>query len=186
MNWEGTIREDPFGWTPPDHTAERTTTTSDNARHLYSSHGNSLSSPRLISHRTTDSHLSSCIFQEHQSPYSLDQPYREQSNLPSFSLSLTATANMSRHAASQSNTGPQQYQLMSSESPADQAKSMSQVSPGFIFVIFPLSSVCFWSHPFFLSFSIFLSQLLLVTLLVISCVSAYSSPLCTQSVASCR
>ncbi|KAK5096668.1 hypothetical protein LTS08_007541 [Lithohypha guttulata] len=40
---------------------------------------------------------------------------------------------MSRHASSQQSKDSQQYQLVPSESPADQARSLTQVSPGFIF-----------------------------------------------------
>lgn len=61
----------------------------------------------------------------------------------SNAFELIANAAMSRQSSQGGNINPPQYQLTSSESPADQAKSMSQVSPGFIFVIFPLSRACF-------------------------------------------
>ena len=51
------------------------------------------------------------------------------------STSNRSTTIMSRHSSSK-NSKQSPYQLMSSDSPADQAKAMSQVSPGFIFVIF--------------------------------------------------
>lgn len=63
----------------------------------------------------------------------------------SNAFEVVANEAMSRHTSQESKKvnkasgSTSQYQLMSSESPADQAKSLSQVSPGFIFVIFPLS-----------------------------------------------
>lgn len=75
-------------------------------------------------------------------PTNFEQPY-----LYPSSFELAALSAMSRHSSSQGNKTSAQYQLMSSESPADQARSMSQVSPGFIFVIFPLSSRVIFTPP---------------------------------------
>lgn len=66
----------------------------------------------------------------------------EQSARPYFRPSefeVAAIEAMSRHSQVQGGKESPQYQLMSSETPAEQARTMSQVSPGFIFVIFPLS-----------------------------------------------
>lgn len=64
---------------------------------------------------------------------------------------IVANEAMSRQTAQGGSRPPAQYQLKSSESPADQARSLSQVSPGFIFVIFPLSCDYFATLLFSLS-----------------------------------
>lgn len=87
------------------------------------------------------------------SPQVLETPTAfHQTSTPAFwssnAFELAANEAMSRHRsqgggiADQANKPASQYQLMSSESPADQARSLSQVSPGFIFVIFPLYCPC--------------------------------------------
>lgn len=70
-------------------------------------------------------------------PYSQNQPAFWPTNV----FELAANEAMSRQQSYGGNQPPIQYQLLSSESPADQARSLSQVSPGFIFVMFPLSCV---------------------------------------------
>jgi hypothetical protein len=66
-----------------------------------------------------------------------------------------ADSTMSRHASSGPTSvptsRPQQYQLVSPGTPAD-PRAMSQVSPGFIFVIFPMFAVVLLFIPCSLSF----------------------------------
>ena len=140
-------REGPPTLAPSHHTAWMTTTTLELAGYLYSTQSESRSQPYSTSHTIAPSPSLACNSQQYQFLHSLDQSHKEQSDLNHFTLDLAATGEMSRHSPPQSSKAAQQYQLMSSESPADQAKSMSQVSPGFIFVIFPLSCVCFSSPP---------------------------------------
>lgn len=129
---KGATREDPSNRAQTPYTASRTATTLDEVMYLYSDQTDSFFSPHLISHTSAE---------QHQSSHSLYRNCSEPTDLPYSSLDFVNTAEMSRHSSAQSSSkGTQQYQLMSSESPADQAKSMSQVSPGFIFVIFPLSA----------------------------------------------
>jgi len=125
-------REDPSNRAPTPYTAYSAATSLEDVGYLYSDQSDSLLSPHLISNTSAE---------QHQSSHLQDQNRRKQTETPYSSLDFLITAEMSRHSSAQSSSkGTQQYQLMSSESPADQAKSMSQVSPGFIFVIFPLSA----------------------------------------------
>jgi hypothetical protein len=81
-----------------------------------------------------------------------------QQRSPSISLDDA----MSRHAGPGPTTvttsRPQQYQLVSPGTPAD-PRTMSQVSPGFIFVIFPMFAVALDSIPPYFSFCPYLSPM---------------------------
>lgn len=87
-------------------------------------------------------------------------PNEQQPPIPwrSNAFEIVANGAMSRQTAQGGSKQPAPYQLKSSDSPADQARSLSQVSPGFIFVIFPLSRDCFSTLLFPLSFCLSLSE----------------------------
>ena len=90
-----------------------------------------------------------------QAAYTSFSPTAEQSpspwEIPTFEFtSAPPNYTMSRRSGHGQSSGttsrPQQYQLISPGTPAD-PRNMSQVSPGFIFVIFPMfaSLVCIYS-----------------------------------------
>lgn len=119
-------------------------TTSHDSEHIYMNYLNrsntyqaSTIDPASYSTSTSSSP------QVSETPTAFHQPYT--AFQASNAFDLAASEDMSRRTAqaskktTQPDKPPAQYQLMSSESPADQARSLSQVSPGFIFVIFPLS-----------------------------------------------
>lgn len=81
-------------------------------------------------------------------PSQVGEPSTLQYQAPSYPITAApgypspTQSTMSRHASS-----GQQYQLVSPGTPAD-PRAMSQVSPGFIFVMFPMFAICCWCFDF--------------------------------------
>lgn len=160
-------REEPSPVTtdPAQQAGQVDPTTQASPESLYSAHD---IQPRPQSTYTTiDPHNAPDVqssLQTPTAPSSTYSPFQLQDNdtlisdLPAAEFDMAPTSSR-RDARSQ-----QQYQLMSSGTPADQARAMSQVSPGFIFVIFPMSSRLLLlrpNPPFPFLYPLFTSSLLL-------------------------
>lgn len=135
MERPGDGRQEPSDPLPLSHTAFDLDATSDDLLSLYiragDSHRRSWQNQPL---QATEQDLTLRLRDEVIRRLTTEQP--ESSSLQFDHYDTSTPESMSAKNKSQQ----QQYQLKSTDAPADQAKSLSQVSPGFIFVIFSLSS----------------------------------------------
>lgn len=136
MDREGAVEEEPSSSAPSStHTAFDFDTTSNIINNLY------IDQDDLLAFQAPTQTATSTSLHPFDLPQTQTPPDFAQSNCVTSwfyppAAESTASTTMSRKPSSQGSKSSQQYQLMSSESPADQARSLSQVSPGFIFVIF--------------------------------------------------
>ena len=144
MEREDTAWEEPFTRDPDlSHTAQNSGTTS-----LRDSSSLYIEPDDLLAIKPTKAQASSSTpgFESPKEDQSEERPTKRRRLAPPLVHHTSrplAPVTMSRHSSAVTSKGVQQYQLMSSETPADQARSLSQVSPGFIFVISPMSKRCF-------------------------------------------